>query len=240
VRVFSPEQAARMKTAAEAIGKALQREKISLDLPEPVPVVLTSGLEEAGARVGVAYTREGVIYLNERALDEPPTYLLSHELFHVYGYHHPAQREALYEAIGFKPLGGKIVWPANVESRRVSAPDSPFNDYAIAVRYQGKQVLAAYVCLADEAPAPDLLEHSSTYYAVLDGDGEKRMHPSESVDLANYHLFEGFFEQVGYNTGYLAGPEEILADNLELLLEHPDRAKTPELLARFREVMAAR
>lgn len=242
VRPFRPEHVERIKAAAHAISEGLAREHVSLDLKSDVPIVLTTGREEAGDRVGVAYTREGVIYLNERALDEVPTYLLSHELFHVYSYHHPEARERLYEAIGFKRLPARITWPESVEARRVTNPDSPFAEHAIKVRYQGRDVLAAYVCLVD-APggeAADLFDQVATYYALLEPEGARETAPADDVELANYQLFEGFFEQVGRNTGYLAGPEEILADNFELLLEHPERARTPELLARFREVMAAR
>ena len=240
VRAFAPQQVERMREAAKAIGAALAREHIVLDLPGDVVVVLTSGFEEAGVQVGVAYTREGVIYLNERALEEVPTYLLSHELFHVYGHYHPDTREKLYEAIGFMPLGKRIAWPEPIEARRVSSPDSPFAEHAIRVRYQGKEKLAVYVCLADgkEATGPSLFDQASTYYALLDPSEASAEKLGADVELANYHSFEGFFEQVGYNTGYLAGPEEILADNFEMLLEHPERARTPELLARMREAMA--
>jgi hypothetical protein len=241
VRPFRPEHVERFKKAAQAIAVGLAREHVSLGLKDDVPVVLTSGREEAGERVGVAYTREGVIYLNERALEEVPTYLLSHELFHVYSFHHPEARERLYEAIGFKRLPARITWPRSVEERRVTNPDSPYAEHAIRVRYEGKDVLAAYVCLIDQpGTEADLFDQVSTYYALLDPQTAKETQPADDVVLANYQLFEGFFEQVGRNTGYLAGPEEILADNFQLLLEHPERARTPELLARFREVMAAR
>jgi hypothetical protein len=242
VRAFSPVHVERIRAAAKVIGSALTRERIALALPSDVVVVLTSGLEEAGGQVGVGYTREGIIYLNERALEESPSYLLSHELFHVYGHHHPETREKLYAAIGFMPLGARVVWPEPVEARRVSNPDSPHAEHAIRVRYQGKDVLAVYVCLADgtEVVGPNLFNQVSTYYAVLDPAQPERGRPGADVELANYHAFEGFFEQVGYNTGYLAGPEEILADNFEMLLEHPERARTPALLATLREVMAAK
>jgi hypothetical protein len=242
VRPFNEVHAQRMRKAAKAIGEALSREHIALDLPGDVVVVLTSGLEEAGAQVGVAYTREGVIYLNERALEESPTYLLSHELFHVYGHYHPDTREQLYAAIGFMPLGKRIVWPEPIEARRVSSPDSPYAEHAIRVRYQGKEMLAVYVCLADgqDVTGPNLFEQVATYYALLDPNEKRADKASTRMELANYHSFENFFEQVGYNTGYLAGPEEILADNFELLLEHPERARTPELLTRLRQAMARR
>lgn len=239
VRPFQPEHAEHMRRAAEVIAQHLAREKINLRLPPEIPVVLTSGHEEAGDRVGVAYTREGVIYLNERALTEPPTYLLSHELFHVYSHHHPVEREELYEAIGFRRLKGPVVWPPSVEARRVTNPDSPQTEHAILVRYEGHEVLAAYVCLLDEDidDPTTLFDRVSTYYAVLNANGTNATRPGDDVVLANYHHLEGFFEQVGYNTGYLAGPEEILADNFELLLQNPERARTPALLTRLRQVM---
>jgi hypothetical protein len=240
VRPFRPEHIARIREAAAAIGASLAREHLSLGLKGDVPIVLTTGLEEAGDRVGVGYTREGVIYLNERALEEVPTYLLSHELFHVYGHHHPEARERLYEIIGFKRLPDRITWPQSVEARRVSNPDSPHAEHAIRVRFEGKDVLAAYVCLVDPGPSDaSLFDQVSTYYALLEPEGGAHTRPGEDVVLANYQFFEGFFEQVGHNTGYLAGPEEILADNFELLLARPERARTPELLARLREVMGA-
>ena len=54
---------------------------------------------------------------------------------------------------------------------------------------------------------------------------------------------EGLYEQIGRNTGYLAHPEEILADNFSLLLMRQmtnatSAAASPEVLERIRAVLA--
>ena len=49
----------------------------------------------------------------------------------------------------------------------------------------------------------------------------------------------GFFEQVGRTTGYLIHPEEILADNFELLVAADRRPPSPEIVRRLGEILGA-
>ena len=48
---------------------------------------------------------------------------------------------------------------------------------------------------------------------------------------------QGFFEQVGRNTGYIIHPDEILAENFVLLLNGETNVPSPEILEGMRSVL---
>jgi hypothetical protein len=233
-------------------GLAARLDAFHLVLPPRVLLVKTTGDEEGGA----AYTRGNAVVLPRRVLASPPRKLrrlLCHELFHVLSRHRPDLRERLYAAIGFVPCGD-VILPGPLEARRLTNPDAPFFDHAIRVRYDGvERWVVPVLFFREDAPAaaaagrPFLAALEFRLLAVniagapplgtpaLDDAGDPILRTPDEV--------EGFFEQIGRNTGYLIHPEEIVADNVTLLVTAAEAAedapRSPAILERLAAVLAA-
>jgi hypothetical protein len=54
--------------------------------------------------------------------------------------------------------------------------------------------------------------------------------------IVGFNQVQNFREQIGYNTDYLDHPEEITADNFELLVGGT-KPRSPEITARFKEIL---
>jgi hypothetical protein len=108
------------------VGKLSDAMKgLNLHVPN-IDLVKTSGEEEFG---GAAYTRRHAIMLSGSSTSLPTTdfrrayFLLAHELFHVLSRTDPLLRDDLYALLGFRTVDG-FEYPAELEERRVSNPDS--------------------------------------------------------------------------------------------------------------------
>ena len=221
--------------------------ELGVRFPDRVLLVKTSGDEEGGA----AYTRGTAIMLPAKVLGSATPVLrrlLCHELFHVLSRSRPALRERLYASIGFRPCGD-VVLPGDLEGRRITNPDAPLFDHCIRVKVDG----------VERSMVPVLWSRTATYDAKagkaffdtmefrllavrLEGDPARGV---PEVDDAGEPIMTqpegaaGFFEQVGRNTGYLIHPEEILADNFELLVAADRRPPNPEIVHRMGEILGA-
>ena len=207
----------------------------------------TTGEEEGGA----AYTRANAIVLSEgelaasaRALRK----LLAHELFHVLSRANPQLRERLYEAIGFVKCN-EIEFPPSLAPRKITNPDAPRNDHYIRVRVRGTECLAVPILLSrsetyDAARGGQFFEYLDFRLLLVergkDGKTIQARYEGGEPMLVDLPQVAGFFEQVGRNTGYVIHPEEILADNFALLVLQTRGAKSPEILAKMRQIFAAR
>ena len=212
-------------------------------LPERVLLIKTSGAEEARA----AYTRGTAIVLPEHILTSPPDVLqrlVCHELFHVLSRSSPALREKLYATIGFFPCGD-VVLPGELESRRITNPDAPFFDHCIRVTVDGRKEWVVPVLYSrseyDAASRRDFFATMNFRLLVVRLEGE----PSTAAPhlkngraiLLETGAVSGFFEQVGRNTQYLIHPEEILADNFQILVLDASPAASPEIVRGVAEVL---
>jgi hypothetical protein len=98
---------------------------LNLHVPN-IDLIKTSGVEEFGG----AYTRRHAVMLPESwATSLPMTdfrrayFLLAHETFHVLSRTDSHLRDDLYALLGFKTVDG-FEYPAELEDRRISNPDS--------------------------------------------------------------------------------------------------------------------
>ena len=219
--------------------------KLGAAFPERVLLVKTSGDEEGGA----AYTRGAAIMLPTKVLGSDTAVLrrlLCHELFHVLSRSRPDLREKLYASIGFRPCGD-VVLPGDLESRRITNPDAPLFDHCIRVTLDGVErwmvpVLWSRTADYDAAAAKAFFDTMEfRLLAVrLEGDpprGVPEVDDAGAPIMGRPEEVGGFFEQVGRNTGYLIHPEEILADNFEILVAGERRPPNPQVVQRLGELL---
>lgn len=219
--------------------------KLGVGFPKRVVLVKTSGDEEGGA----AYTRGAAIMLPAKVLGSASPVLrrlLCHELFHVLSRSAPGLRGRLYASIGFEPCG-EVTLPGDFERRRITNPDAPAFDHFIRVRLDGVErrmvpVLWSRTADYDTAAGKAFFETMEfRLMAVkLEGDpirGVPEVDAEGAPIMRKPEDTEGFFEQVGKNTGYLIHPEEILADNFEILVAGDRRPPNPEIVRRLGEIL---
>lgn len=225
-----PEQIEAVVEAARALDLKLSAVKLSLPLPEVLHVVVTAGEVEPGE----GHTRGETIALAARALREPVTGLLAHELFHVMSRRHATLRDRLYRTIGFRRVG-EIALPSPLI--RITNPDAPTLEHAIEVRVDGQTLPAALVLHANRPyDGGPIASYFTLHLILLDpARGHAPLLRSGAPVLVKLDAVEGFFEQVGRNTDYLLHPEEILAEHFRLLVMGTEGVPNPELL----EAMAA-
>lgn len=225
-------------------------EKCERHAPRLVPVqwrfIKTNGKDE-----GLPYTRNDCIIIPQHWLASPRIEegLFIHEIFHVYSRLHPEARARLYRAIGFLPLG-KVSLPESLSRKRLTNPDG--GDVAYAIRLtskDGRSVRAAPIIYSKHASRLDsarnlfdyidfglfeVRQEGDSWTVVSDDAGE-----ATPLDSSEY---TGFFEQIGHNTQYIIHPDEILADNAELLVAtrsggDPSRVYSPKVLEEVEKVL---
>lgn len=172
---------------------------------------------------GFPHTRANAIILpiggeTLRASPSMTMYILAHELFHVVSRNNPALRERLYASFGFRRCGSVSIPPA-VAALRLTNPDAPESLHTISVLYGGNWVDALpYVTFmsAQIDPRDGFLNQIAPAWLLAQRDGDAcvvtfpgGLEPDKLGAL---------YQQIGKNTEYLFGPEEILADNFALLV----------------------
>ena len=231
---------------AEAMrGLDVRFTQLGVGFPKRILLVKTSGDEEGGA----AYTRGEAIMLPAKVFgsDLPALRrLLCHELFHVLSRSAPELRRKLYASIGFEPCG-EVTLPGDFERRRITNPDAPAFDHGIRVRVDGVErwmVPVLWSRTSDyDAKAGKAFFETMEFRLMavrLEGDpvrGVPEIDADGAPIMTKPEDAEGFFEQVGRNTGYLIHPEEILADNFEILLAGDRRPPNPEIVKRLGEIL---
>lgn len=228
--------------------------------PRFIPVewkfVRTDGTDEGGA----AYTRHDCIVLPAQKLAPAVRHpgpaarqalqrLIAHETAHVFSRAHPAIREKLYAAFGFRHVGRIDLGPW-LEARRITNPDGPTIEHVLRLTTpEGKPFDGALVTYSKRdryAPGEGrklfdylrfgivAVEQGPDRYSVRGGaDGAPTIYSTEQVS--------GFFEQVGRNTRYVIHPDEILAENLAILFaeetQAPGAPPDVDLLRRIADIL---
>ncbi|SVB17451.1 uncharacterized protein METZ01_LOCUS170305, partial [marine metagenome] len=210
----------------------LALEKYQLPLPNEVVFVATTGLEEAGA----AYTRGRAIFLSLKKIESDGiTRLIAHELVHIATRNNAVWRDKLYSKIGFYPCETPSFSEA-FNYIRFSNPDAPLIEHCIEVIYQGEMQRVAPIIFtrSSEYQGGSFFKYIEVELLLLDKDNETDylLYPEEKR-LISFDECEGFFEKVGYNTGYLFHAEEILADNVADILVGRERFDSPEIIEKI-------
>jgi len=138
---WTDEEVQSTRTRVCEVAQRLKAKKWKLGLPHAVTLVKAVADAEAGA----PHTRGAAIVLPGGAAQVTPK-LLAHELFHVLsrelGRAHPSQRDALYQLVGFVPLGAPLTIPALYKERVITNPDSYELSHFVKVSAGGREVTA--------------------------------------------------------------------------------------------------
>jgi hypothetical protein len=224
----------RTRFAAQAKALELSLAGLSLELPESVLLVQSTGEEDFES----PYTRGAAIIIPQDRVFFDFYQLLAHELLHVATRHDPTLRNRLYPLLGFSTFSG-VQYPAALESRRITNPDAFELNATVQVStddgrrdvvpiLQSSLPLDAALGRAQRLSVVELqlLEvDPATASVVLDADGNATVLGEAATD----------YDQVaGINTDYTLHAEEVLADNFSLLMLRragdPQNVPHPEVL----------
>jgi hypothetical protein len=215
---------AKWKVLVGKLGDAMKG--LNLHLTD-IDLVKTSGEEEFG--VGFAYTRRHAIMLAEPAAALPMTdprrafFLLAHELFHVLSRTDPNLRDDLYALLGFRTVD-EFEYPAELEERRVSNPDSFEYLHAVTVQ-SGSQsvdvipVFQSLLPLNEVIQLPNFFDALDIVLLSVDPDTGEALRDGNG-NLIKYNLGNtNWIPLMQRNTSFIIQAEEILADNFATLME---------------------
>lgn len=179
----------------------------------------------------VYYTREDMIVIPYDVLARPVRsmflHVMLHEISHIYTRYNKEKRLALYELIGFTPLGVRPILPEPLQRRLLFNPDGVnFNYYMELTTPDGREIKAMPLLVSaynefssTRAAFFDYIkfdmyelqyEANNSYTVVTDEEG------FSTLSLDN---LPDFFRQIKDNTGYIIHPDEIIADNFTYVIE---------------------
>jgi hypothetical protein len=208
----------------------------------PSPILLVKATDRL--MNGFPHTRGNAIVLQESMLQQMlasvdvMSYFMAHETFHVLSRANPALREELYAAIGFRRCAS-VEMPAPLARLRLTNPDAPENRHTIAVRWAGRSIeVMPFVHFPTDnidARGGFGAQMRTSWLPVERRGGRCAVRGAEERPAPEE--LEGFYDQVGQNTGYLIHPEEILADNFAFLFRKPEKLASPQILERMRRIL---
>ena len=208
--------------AIQQIAEALHG--LAIPLPARIVLIRTNGEDELNAN----YTRSHGIILPR--VPSSPTYtpnivsLLAHELFHIASRVGPTSfRDTTYALAGFHRVTPGPMPPA-FEYRRLTNPDALTHHHAVKVRSRNQGYVLVVPVLSSRLSQKELTRNTTLQRAVdlrlaplsaagiFQIDDEQLM--TMPVSDTNYAAITSL------NTRYIIHPEEILADNFALLIQH--------------------
>ena len=240
-----------IKHIFEAIDNKM--EGYHINFPDEVQMILTTGKEEGLA----AYCRKNAIILTEEKVNWPYRdleYLINHELFHIYSYHNPDKQWELYEFLGFHRCPRISYYPEEIK-HYITNPDTFRRDCYIQLN--GKKYMPIIYSpkefgspLDDDdradwrGPRKELLtffDYITFGLIEIEVKDDKTIPILKNNKLTIYDekSLPEYLEKVGRNTDYFVHPEETLADNFRIMINHWDnRVKDTKILVKMREIMS--
>lgn len=162
--------------------------------------IKTTGNED----FGWPYTRGGSVIVPQGRMSKS---VVAHELFHVYSRRNQLLHDELYSIVNFHPINDdtKLKLKNALQSRILINPDAPNTDYGLTLNISGKETHAvpAFLLSPTGQFPNDISFIDLNIFSVI----SKR-----KIDSSN------LFDVIGRNTRYVLHPEELLADNFELLV----------------------
>lgn len=215
--------------------------------PSTIYIVLTNGCDEAKA----AYCRNSNLIILPLSVDEennPDGDLASltsghdwnstirHELFHIWSRNNIQMRDIMYRIIGYSRAPKEICIPSHLTNLKVTNPDACVTEHWISLkRIDGNPVNIAPVLMASKSyvvePEPNFFKYIKKLFVVLDDE------LNSTEELLSYDDVVGLRDKIGNNTDYIIHPEEVLADNFVLLLNHCTDAPDQRILDQMIEVL---
>ena len=219
-------------------------------LPPTVLVILTNGKDESGA----AYCRNlNTVVLPITKL--PPitesniAQLASgnewqttfpHELFHIISRNNITLQNKLYKEIGYNLIPDNKVanLPKILSHLKVTNPDAPLTKHYIELPTNTSEtpVKLAPIIIASKQYSPDdnknFFDYIDVLFGILDDDWN-------IIYVTPYDAVIGLHDKIGNNTDYIMHPEETLADNFVLLVQHKTDIPSPEIPAMMFKVFSS-
>ena len=221
-------------------GAKTKLARFAKHLPERIDLIKTTGNDEGAA----PYTRGTSIILPRQRAGQSAKgleRLFYHELFHIISRSNPKLRDQLYRIIGYEKCG-VVLLPSDMMPRRISNPDAPVVEHCIQVSKDDKSYWAAPV-LFSRTPKYNP-ETGGTFFRYLEFRlmAIDRKSATATLEDGKPVLFkpnevEGFFEQIGRNTGYIIHPEETLANNFVHLMTGKQDLKNPEIPEKIEAIL---
>lgn len=236
-RNWSDQEKSNVEKAFKTIQNQISKQKFNLPFPEEIIIVKTTQKEEGGA---TAYTRKNWIALGEKALNAPIetlTQVMVHELFHILTRENHEFKKAIYATIGFTVLDKEIIFPSDINQKRISNPDvSRYDSYATFTIEGEKQPCTMVLYSEKPYSGGDLSQYMQTGLIPLN---ERYIPVQEKGNTVIYPLTAAtdFYEVVGNNTPYTIDPEEIAAENFQYALLNTGNIKTPQIIEKIKEVL---
>jgi formylglycine-generating enzyme required for sulfatase activity len=213
---------------------------LNLSLPPIIQVIKTTGNEEGNS----AYVRGTSIIFPQVMVSSGSsafTRYLTHELFHVYTYHNPQMREALYGVLGVR-LCNEIPFPPWLLARRIASPNPTPWDFEIRVKAGGERipVMPMFYYTSTNYTNGSLFDYLGSKLLVLEeapaGLGATLSDTGEPILLDSWSVGD-YFNQIGNNTGYIIHPEETLADNFMQMVLRTNSVSSPRVHHLLRRVL---
>jgi len=223
-------------------GAKTKLARFAKHLPRRIDLIKTTGNDEGGA----PYTRGTSIILPKRRTGQSAKgleRLFYHELFHIISRGNPTLRDELYKVIGYKKCG-VVSLPGEMMPRRISNPDAPVVEHCIRVSKDGEPLWCAPVLFSRTAKYDP--ETGGTFFRylefrlmVIDRKTAKATLKDGKPLLLKPDAVEGFYEQIGRNTGYIIHPEETLANNFVHLMLKRQKLANPEIPGKIEALLLA-
>jgi hypothetical protein len=199
--------------------------------PSTIYIILTNGQDEAKA----AYCRNSNLIILPLSVDEENNPVgdlasltsghnwnstIKHELFHIWSRNNIQMRDIMYQIIGYLRVPKEICIPSNLMNLKVTNPDACVIEHWISLKRLSNDdpVNVAPVLVASKSyvveQEPNFFKYIRKLFVVLDNE------LNSTEELLSYDDVVGLRNKIGNNTDYIIHPEEVLADNFVLLLNH--------------------
>jgi hypothetical protein len=216
---------------------------LKLPFPPTILLVQTTGKEEGRA----AYCRGHAVVLPQTIVKQPAKSLqrlLTHELFHILSSHTPKLRQRLYAILGFQPCN-EIELPASWRARKITNPDAPLVNHFAEVRHQDRSVAVAPILLSsteryDARRGGQFFRYMLFRLLEIHRQGNRWVVAERNGEpiLLNPDDVPAYREKLGGNTGYIIHPEETLAEDFVLLVNHEEDVRSPQILNEMKRVLS--
>lgn len=234
---YTPQEVERLRAAFETTFIAMSG--MTTLMPETIHVFSEETIES-----GAAYTRANVICLPKRFIARLDTEqlqkLVAHEVFHVISRHNPDLRPEIYAILGFEPVP-PLSLPEPLAGLTIANPDAPGMDYAIAGLWRGQGMRFVPILHSDRAYTGgsffEYLRDDLLVVSVLHDRTEVVQQEGQALIVKKEDV-EGYYEQVGRNTGYTFHPEETSADHfMHLLLSDIPSLPNPDKVRALGDIL---
>ena len=222
----------------DIVRQELNLSGMSLDLPENILLIKTTGREEGGA----AYTRQNAIIMPAGHSRPPSVGGILHELFHVITRHTPQIRQPLYGIIGYHPCS-EVQLPDSLLSRKITNPDAFHNNFYIEVSVDGilTKLMPIVYSKTDQYDGGRLFDYISFKLMAVNIANSicQPLFDAGLPILFDVSEVTNFYEQIGRNTEYIIHPEEIMAENFVFMVRQKLDVPNPEILDVMKEVLSS-